>query len=339
MASAVVSCICRDIAEYRVTHVVPEECLNYEINRLRTYDLLWTVPYIYPEELARWGFFYTGYRDCVRCYFCRIELGGWDEHDVVIEEHLKWSPHCRLMTKRPTNNVPIDPDFLDQLGEIVPDTTGTGSTIAREMAATAAAAESNRLNRQNELERQSQRTQNDTMPFYRQKYPQYRIEGDRLATFKEWPKSMPQTPERMADAGFFYTGKSDVVACFYCGGNLRDWLAEDDPWVEHVRNFSECPYVKLVKTPEFIAECRGEKVTNSALIASSERSGLGNVSKDKEQDEVSDEKCCKICFTRPFDTVFMPCGHVVACGRCAATTTKCPMCNEPYTSVQRIYFS
>ncbi|GBP17678.1 E3 ubiquitin-protein ligase IAP-3 [Eumeta japonica] len=41
--------------------------------------------------------------------------------------------------------------------------------------------------------------------------------------FKEWPKSLPVKPEDLADAGFFYTGRSDKTLCFYCGGGLRDW--------------------------------------------------------------------------------------------------------------------
>ncbi|GBP63407.1 Death-associated inhibitor of apoptosis 1 [Eumeta japonica] len=46
-------------------------------------------------------------------------------------------------------------------------------------------------------------------------------------------KSSPVKPEDLADAGFFYTGRSDKTLCFYCGGGLRDWKDNDNPWEEH----------------------------------------------------------------------------------------------------------
>ena len=46
-----------------------------------------------------------------------------------------------------------------------------------------------------------------------------------------------------------------TVKCFYCDGGLRNWQAEDDPWTEHARWFSECGFVRLVKGDEFISKC------------------------------------------------------------------------------------
>ena len=39
------------------------------------------------------------------------------------------------------------------------------------------------------------------------------------------------------------------------------------------------------------------------------------------------EEECKICFANPIDSVFTPCGHVLACFACANTVEKCPICN------------
>jgi hypothetical protein len=43
------------------------------------------------------------------------------------------------------------------------------------------------------------------------KYPQYSITCIRLSTFQAWPSSIQQHPETMAEAGFYYTGKSIQV--------------------------------------------------------------------------------------------------------------------------------
>ena len=37
---------------------------------------------------------------------------------------------------------------------------------------------------------------------------------------------------------------------------------------------------------------------------------------------------CKICFDKDIDSVFVPCGHVLACFSCAISVKKCPICKR-----------
>lgn len=54
-------------------------------------------------------------------------------------------------------------------------------------------------------------------------------------------------------AGFYYTGTSDIVQCFYCGLKLRNWDPSDDPWVEHARHGKNCPFVINMKGKDYIS--------------------------------------------------------------------------------------
>ncbi|XP_069108988.1 death-associated inhibitor of apoptosis 1-like [Argopecten irradians] len=63
---------------------------------------------------------------------------------------------------------------------------------------------------------------------------------------------MSRVARQMATAGFFYAGFGDHVMCFFCGGDLRNWNLEDDPWVEHARCYPNCDYVKGNKGQLFI---------------------------------------------------------------------------------------
>lgn len=94
-----------------------------EVARLESFRG-WTISFISKTELARYGFYYVGPNDMVKCYFCRVEIGLWEPNDNVLSEHLRWSPYCPLLRKRQTNNVPIDASFLDQLPEPSYDTCG-----------------------------------------------------------------------------------------------------------------------------------------------------------------------------------------------------------------------
>ena len=47
-------------------------------------------------------------------------------------------------------------------------------------------------------------------------------------------------------------GYSDCCRCFYCGGGLKNWEPDDDPWVEHARWFKDCPYLLTSKGKGFV---------------------------------------------------------------------------------------
>lgn len=98
---------------------------------------------------------------------------------------------------------------------------------------------SNRTSTMNEL---SLRERNRI--FKRPQHPDFSSKSTRLVTFLDWPRQMRQKPEDLAEAGFFYTGRSDKTVCFQCGGGLKDWEENDDPWQQHALWFSQCAYLK-----------------------------------------------------------------------------------------------
>ncbi|CAC5393833.1 BIRC2_3 [Mytilus coruscus] len=88
--------------------------------------------------------------------------------------------------------------------------------------------------------------------FEKAKYPKYAIRSKRLDSFNHWPSYLTQTPEEMATAGFFFTGIEDHCRCFFCGGGLRNWEPEDQPWTEHARWYPKCAFVRQIKGEKFI---------------------------------------------------------------------------------------
>lgn len=47
---------------------------------------------------------------------------------------------------------------------------------------------------------------------------------------------------------------------------------------------------------------------------------------------------CKICYVMDFDTVFLPCGHVMACFSCTNKMLNCPACRGKLNQIKHIYF-
>ena len=52
------------------------------------------------------------------------------------------------------------------------------------------------------------------------------------------------------------TGWNDQTKCSHCGGGLQDWLIADDPWQEHAWWFPYFVYLRYIKGPIFIRECK-----------------------------------------------------------------------------------
>ena len=95
---------------------------------------------------------------------------------------------------------------------------------------------------------------NNIIPCKPPKYLEYESFIKRLESYslREWPIGLRQTHNSLAEAGFFYLGISDKVTCYHGSGGLCRWEQEDEPWIEHARNFSNCIYLRMKKKQEFI---------------------------------------------------------------------------------------
>uniref|UniRef100_A0A8C3IXF0 RING-type E3 ubiquitin transferase n=1 Tax=Chrysemys picta bellii TaxID=8478 RepID=A0A8C3IXF0_CHRPI len=72
--------------------------METEAMRLATFQSWPPYTELYPEQLARAGFFYTGrHGDTVRCFYCDGSLRNWELGDDPWREHAKWFPRCEFL--------------------------------------------------------------------------------------------------------------------------------------------------------------------------------------------------------------------------------------------------
>lgn len=112
------------------------------------------------------------------------------------------------------------------------------------------------------------------------KHSKFMTEESRISSFEKWPKREVIDPLELARAGFYYTGiknddkaactenrlnfhgicfvlgVEDKVRCYHCGGGLQKWKANDNPWLEHTKWFSNCDFIYLVKGEDFITDVK-----------------------------------------------------------------------------------
>lgn len=197
----------------------------------------------------------------------------------------------------------------------------------------------------------------------RPKRPEFARLQKRLDTFLNWMgPNISQTRDQIAEAGFYYAGYSDCCRCFYCGGGLKSWEAEDNPWIEHARWFPSCPFILTNKGQDFVDAVESLARTNNNIfmldvdtemqrITSTSLSQPPQVMEEamdmqtpqpiedsnfvSEAERLMDEnlslrqpELCKICMDAEVSIVYVPCGHLVTCGTCAPTVKSCPVCRE-----------
>lgn len=282
--------------------------MHREDERIKTFEK-WPVTFLSGDELARNGFYYLGRGDEVRCAFCKVEIMRWVEGDDPAKDHQRWAPQCSFVRKL--------------IGGSNSDTSSSGRD---ECGARAAASSSTPPRMAGPV------------------HPRYASETARLRSFRDWPRCMKQKPEELAEAGFFYTGQGDKTKCFYCDGGLKDWENDDVPWEQHARWFDRCAYVQLVKGREYVQKVMTEACAVPAADAGSDVPPVRSATppstpRDSQENSVDDSNLCKICYAEERNVCFVPCGHVVACAKCALAADKCPMCRRTFQNAVRLYFS
>uniref|UniRef100_V5GHQ7 Apoptosis inhibitor IAP n=1 Tax=Anoplophora glabripennis TaxID=217634 RepID=V5GHQ7_ANOGL len=300
-------------------------------SRLRTFEE-WPNPHVSKESLAKAGFVYTGEDDIVQCPVCKIEGHRWVSGDIPMEDHRVWSPNCPFVRRN------IEHDHSEGGARRSLDTCGIrGIEIFP-----------NSIPEDNKLDYKRLGIHKLKSPVNEDKIT---VES-RLTTFENWPKSLKQKPAELAEAGFYYTGVGDQTLCFYCGGGLRDWEEDDDPWEQHALWFSKCIFVILKKGVDYIEKVKREKDCQLSLPSSSQEakakeepaSGAPELSGQCEkfagkESEAAEKTLCKICFKNELGVVFLPCGHIVACVDCAAALKTCAVCRRPLEATVRAFLS
>lgn len=353
--SSITSSQSSDISDFDFGTMSSDDMFREEL-RYKSFEGKWPHTFIEARILAKTGFYYIGPDDQVKCYFCKVEIGRWEVGDDAVTEHVRWSPNCPLLKRRETANEPIEP--LDELDQLLPplsyDVCGPcgidirPGSYAESTFSTSSTSSTPPISISPAMVEQEMRT------YKHAEHAEYAIESARFRSFDSWPKTLKQKPQQLSDAGFFYTGRGDSVKCFSCNGGLRDWEENDDPWEQHALWFSKCEYLNLVKGKEYIESVKAkvEKETKEDLSASSQESASsegstcvsvcsGAIASTSSQSpgEKDDSRLCKICYCAEYNTAFFPCGHVIACAKCASSVTKCPLCRKPFERVLRLFYS
>ncbi|XP_041112537.1 baculoviral IAP repeat-containing protein 7 isoform X1 [Polyodon spathula] len=232
--------------------ILVEPSMRREQERLRTFHAWPSDAPVSSAELAKAGFFFLGPGDKVQCFCCGGILREWVGGDSPWNEHVRHFPTCSFILGRNVGNIPhvitqgasdsVDGQFLSQLQRMAVEEVSGGQPV----------------------------------------YPEMETEQSRVTTFHTWPPHATVQPEILARAGFFYTGQSDNVKCFYCDGGLRNWEPGDDPWQEHAKWFPRCEFLLQARGRDYVSNIQESYFNTRGSGSGSLLSGAGDITSGQD---------------------------------------------------------
>ncbi|KAK3090855.1 hypothetical protein FSP39_015260 [Pinctada imbricata] len=207
--------------------------MRNELIRLSTFSSFLTTSTVSLLRLASSGFRYMGPGDQLECVFCLQTFQDWKDEHTLLQRHWIASPNCISKEKSAPK---IESDLSETDRELQSPISEFGESYNKPEGG--------------HVEQTASICTYSGQP----RFPKYAIFSVRLSTYRNWV--LLQSPELMSQAGFYFTGCEDMVRCFYCGGGLSNWEAEDDPWVEHAHWFPNCAFLKQNKGSDFIQNIR-----------------------------------------------------------------------------------
>ncbi|XP_076818315.1 E3 ubiquitin-protein ligase XIAP-like isoform X3 [Clavelina lepadiformis] len=210
----------RDPPGQRSIYIIPGDP-HQESYRLSTYLKYPPTSPVNPNLLAKAGFYFTGYKDRVKCFCCGLSVENWTSSDDVMAPGWHKSD-CLMMKKEECGNIPIGSLW----NRIYTQRQTTNTNLQSIQLATITSAQHENFLRNLDLKSEAQRGE----------------------SFISWPTDLRTVnASDFAQSGFFYLGNLDRVQCFSCGGVLRNWNYGDNVEAEHKRHFPHCRMVQRIE--------------------------------------------------------------------------------------------
>jgi len=99
--------------------------------------------------------------------------------------------------------------------------------------------------------------------------------------------------------------------------------------------------VPMPSTSASASKEQNEEVKEKSSEGTSTTSEADRKSRDLEEEvrKLKEAKQCKICMDKEADVVFLPCGHLISCVRCATALSTCALCRQQIKAVVRTYMA
>lgn len=311
---------------------------NYANEHARLHSFInWpkTCP-VQPKELIDAGFYYRGNGDKVECFKCGIILAGWEPLDTPWGEHEKWSKDCPLVIEHRRRRNPRSPvQGSGPLG-LPQEQTWTTPPKSSDCSLVVSLPEK----------------KEDMKALNVVRLPEEQSECSK-ASEQNWSSEDGREEE------IFYLAKG-VQKLMEDGQFNYETISEaiqQRTKIEGVKINSMTELLDAIHSYEAMSAGKETSIEDPKRVFSSiddtastsAETGGFSLSVDpaalrRQVQKMEDAHRCKICLDAEIGIVFLPCGHLVCCPKCAheiqsKRDSLCPICRRHISDIIRTYIT
>ncbi|XP_071133384.1 uncharacterized protein [Mytilus edulis] len=268
-----------------------------------------------PRVMATAGFFYAGYGDYTRCFFCGGGLRNWEAGDDPWVEHARWFPKCAFLRQNKGDNYVRMVQTRHQEAEA----SNQPIQLPRQLSVL---DEGRPANIMSSIPVQTLREMGKDDTIINQ-------------AIDRWRSNRTQTGRTHDNAELQATEIYEVILQIE---EEREQGASALPTSGQQLALTQPTYQVVPQTSVAIAEETTEQPTG-AEGTTDDLSYLEGFEKVLEEyKEQKDKLTCTICMENSVAIAFLPCGRLVCCLDCAPAMRKCPICNELVKGTIKTFF-
>ncbi|XP_033112436.1 baculoviral IAP repeat-containing protein 3-like [Anneissia japonica] len=280
-----------------------------ETSRLATFS---SWPHAKPDKwsIAMAGFFYQGFGDHVKCFYCGLALDSWEPNDDPFYEHAKFADRCTWLEYKKGKN--FIAESKKRHGLVQQGTTECGIKD---------------LIPNDKLKKEEDSRQVNV--------------DDVLITSR--------VVKNAFELGFEEDVIKAVVKR-HLEDNKGIFAMSNDDMIDQILNYEPNDVnvnVPLSKDAENeianeFSKLQFEEKTHNAsqdVPSTASEEPQSTEAMLKQLEDLKDQQACKVCLNLPANIVFRPCNHLVTCEECGRKLNSCPICREKVKDRIKIFQS
>ncbi|KAL8560945.1 hypothetical protein ACOMHN_019929 [Nucella lapillus] len=310
------------------------------------------------DTLVMLGFFYAGYADCVRCFFCGIGLKSWEAEDVPAEVHARWRPTCEYL-RLVKGDVFVDTVANGgDVSSLEARNTNAGSMMIGQRSDSAQPAPAS--NTQSEQappppppapsggggQQQGSSPSVPDLPVVRRAretgYTDQQIaEGIQklrvIGMVDAMDAMLIEILTNLFDSG---TAQTDGTARPTGASGANNNSSSTDNNSSNNDDIGRAPVDRLPGSRDNDMQHDGPCAADPPPVVQDEQA-LQNRHQALQQENarLRDMRQCQHCRQRPVGVIYLPCGHIVACTVCAPSMRHCLRCDSAIRATANVFFS
>lgn len=305
-----------------------------------------------PEMLSWYGWRYNGPGDKVRCVYCGGNLRDWEDGDHPFTEHKRWYPTCPFVSIITQYGIPSDIQHL--IGSIPNDerkTRMTNLTTPPAVTSTTYRIEPREIKAR--LDRPMARSILD-MGYSKDLVKsvieeQMSTHGDDFSNCEEMMEAIFRKEDNLK--GITNVTKEPLIPVSVQQLSLQKETSvvesagpskSDDDAYDLIKKAELDKQEEKTKRKKKKKKKKKEEATNldeKIVTINNEEEDEELQSLLLENKQLKEDRLCKICYEKEMNTVFLPCGHLLACDICAPKVRDCSMCRTYIRGTVKTFLS